>query len=69
VVDVEIFFLAAGPRQLSHSRVRVSRDSWPYFTVSHSNSSNLEDQVPVFIPPGTGFLSPRLLRLAGLRRK
>jgi hypothetical protein len=26
--------IVAGPRQRSHSRVRVLRDSWPYFTVS-----------------------------------
>jgi hypothetical protein len=28
------FTIAAGPRQRSHSRVRVSRDSWQYVTVS-----------------------------------
>jgi hypothetical protein len=31
--------IAAGPRQRSHSRVRVPRDSWPYFTVSDSRHS------------------------------
>jgi hypothetical protein len=31
------------------------------------DSPNLEGQVPVFISPGTGFLSRRLLRFAGLR--
>jgi hypothetical protein len=30
------FTIAAGPRQSSHSQVRVPRDSWPYFTVSDS---------------------------------
>jgi hypothetical protein len=30
------FAIAAGPRQRSHSRVRVPRDSCPYFTVSDS---------------------------------
>jgi hypothetical protein len=30
------FTIAAGPRQRSHSRVRVPRRSWPYFTVSAS---------------------------------
>jgi hypothetical protein len=28
------FVYAAGPRQYSHSRVRVPWESWPYFTVS-----------------------------------
>jgi hypothetical protein len=30
------FTIAAGPRQRSHSWVRVPRDSWPYFTLSDS---------------------------------
>jgi hypothetical protein len=30
------YTIAAGPRQRSHSRVRVPWDSWPYFTVSDS---------------------------------
>jgi hypothetical protein len=30
------FTIAAGPRQLSHSRVRVPRDSRPHFTFSDS---------------------------------
>jgi hypothetical protein len=30
------FTIAAGPHQRSHSRVRVPRDSWPYFTVLDS---------------------------------
>jgi hypothetical protein len=30
------FTIAAGLRQRSHSRVRVPRVSWPYFTVSDS---------------------------------
>jgi hypothetical protein len=33
------FTIAAGARQRSHSRVRVPRDSWPHFTVSHSRLS------------------------------
>jgi hypothetical protein len=37
------FKIAAGPRQRSHSRVRV--------TISDSRPPNLEDQVPVFISP------------------
>jgi hypothetical protein len=30
------FTIVAGPRQRSHSRIRVPWDSWPYFTVSDS---------------------------------
>jgi hypothetical protein len=30
------FTVADGPRQRSHSRVRVPRDSWQHFTVSDS---------------------------------
>jgi hypothetical protein len=30
--------IAAGPRQCSHSQVRVPGDLWPYFTVSYSTS-------------------------------
>jgi hypothetical protein len=45
------FTIAAGPRQRSHSRVRVSQDSCPHFTVSDSRHPNLEGQVPVFISP------------------
>jgi hypothetical protein len=45
------FTIAAGPRQRCHSRVRVPRDSWPYFTVSDSRPPNLEGQIPVFISP------------------
>jgi hypothetical protein len=40
--------IAAGPRLRSHSRVRVPRDSRPYFTVSDSGLPHLEGQVPVF---------------------
>jgi hypothetical protein len=32
----KLFTVAAGPRQLSHSRDRFPRDSWPYFTASDS---------------------------------
>jgi hypothetical protein len=45
------FKIAAGPRQYSHSRVRVLLDSWSYFTVSYLRPLNLEGQVPVFISP------------------
>jgi hypothetical protein len=45
------FTVAAGPRQRTHSQVRVTRDSWPHFTVSFRDSPNLEGQVPVFMCP------------------
>jgi hypothetical protein len=59
------FTIAVGPRQRSHWRVRVPRDSWPYFTVSDSRLPlpggpgpriymPQEKGDPV-IPPGTGF--------------
>jgi hypothetical protein len=37
--DVSAFTFASGPRQRSHSRVRVPRDSWPHFTVSDFRDS------------------------------
>jgi hypothetical protein len=40
------FKIAAGPRQRSHFRVLVPRDSWPYFTVSDS-------RLPFSSPPTT----------------
>jgi hypothetical protein len=68
---------AAGSRQRSHLRVRVPRDSWPYFTVSGSWLHQLGGSGPrIYIPqeqggpviaPGTGFPFRRLLRLTGLR--
>jgi hypothetical protein len=71
------FTMAAGLRQRSHSRVRVPRDSWPYFTVSDSRLPQPGGPGPrIYIPqeqggpvitPGTGFPFRRLLRLAGLR--
>jgi hypothetical protein len=45
------FTIVAGPRHCSHSRVQVSRDTWPYFTVSNWDSPKLEGQVPAFISP------------------
>jgi hypothetical protein len=51
------FTTVAGPRQRSHSRIRVPRYSWPYLTVSDSRLPNLEGQVPYLYPPGTGFSS------------
>jgi hypothetical protein len=63
----------------AHSRVRVPRDTWLYFTVSDSSLPqpggpgpciyvHQEHGGPV-IPPGTGVPFLRLLRLAGLRWK
>jgi hypothetical protein len=40
------FTIASGPRQRSHSRVRVPWDAWPYFTVSDS-------RLPFLSPPRT----------------
>jgi hypothetical protein len=70
------FTIAAGPRQRSHSRVRVRRDSLPYFTVSDSRLPQLggpgprvyipQEQGGPVIPTGTGFQFRRLQRLAGL---
>jgi hypothetical protein len=63
--------------RLSHSRVRVPRDSWPYFTVLDSRLPKPEGPGPrIYIPqeqggpvlpPGIGFLFRRLLRLSGSR--
>jgi hypothetical protein len=71
------FTIAAGPRQRSHSQVRVPRDSWPHFTVSYSRPLQpgrpgpriyiSQEQGSLVIPSGTGFPFRRLLRLAGLR--
>jgi hypothetical protein len=71
------FTIAAGPRQRSHSWIRVPRHSWPYFTVSDSRLPQPGRTGPrIYIPqeqggpviaPGTGFPFRLLLRLAGLR--
>jgi hypothetical protein len=68
------FTITAGPRQRSHSWVRVPLDSWPFFTVSHSILTQPGGPDPLIYippgsgwPPGTGFPFRRLLRLAGLR--
>jgi hypothetical protein len=73
----QLFIIAAGPRQSRHSRVRVPRNSWSYFTVSYSRLPPhggsgpliyiLQEQGGPIIAPGTGFPFHRLLRLAGLR--
>jgi hypothetical protein len=71
--------IAAALPQRSHSRVRVPRDSWPYFTASDSRLPQPGGPGPrIHIPqeqggpvilPGIGFPFRRLLRLAGLRCK
>jgi hypothetical protein len=71
------FTIAACPRQRSHSWVRISWDSWPYFTVSDLRLPQPwgpgariyipQEQGNPVIPPGTGFPFHRLQRLAGLR--
>jgi hypothetical protein len=45
------FTIVAGPRQRSHSQVRVPRDSWPTLVSQIRDFPNLEGQVPVFIFP------------------
>jgi hypothetical protein len=50
------FTIAAGPRQRSHSQVRVPRDSWPHFTVSDSILSACKAMSPYLYPPGTWWL-------------
>jgi hypothetical protein len=71
------FTIAGGPRQRSHSQVRVPRDSWTNFTVSDSRLSQpagpgprvyiSQEQGSLVIPPGTGLPFRRLLRLAWFR--
>jgi hypothetical protein len=70
------FTVATGPRQHSHFRVRVSRDWWPYLSVSDSRLPEPggpgpriyipQEQDGLVVPPGTGFPFRRLLLLAGL---
>jgi hypothetical protein len=45
------FTIYGGPRQRWHSRVRVPRDSWPYFTVSDLRLPQLGGPGPLFISP------------------
>jgi hypothetical protein len=71
------FTIAAGPRQRSHSQVRIPWNSWTYFTLSNSRLPQPGGQDPLIyipheqggpvIPPGTGFPFRRLLLLAGPR--
>jgi hypothetical protein len=71
------FTIAAGPHHCSNFLVLLSRDSWPYFTVSDSRLLqpggtgpriyiSRENGGPVIVP-GTGFHFLRLLRIAGLQ--
>jgi hypothetical protein len=72
-----LFTIAAGPRQRSHSQVRVSRDSWPNYSDSDSRLPQSggpgpriyipQEQGDPVIPPGTGFPFRRLQRLAGIQ--
>jgi hypothetical protein len=51
------FTTAVGPRQRSHSRVRVPWDSWPYFTVSDSILPKPGEPGPrIYIPQELGSL-------------
>jgi hypothetical protein len=71
------FTIAAGLSQRSHSRTRVPRDPWSYFTVSDSRLLQPGGPDPrIYIPqerdgpltsPGIGFTLRRLLWLAWLR--
>jgi hypothetical protein len=56
------FTIAAGPRQRSHSEVRVPRDS-SHFTVSDLRLPQPEGPGPVFIPPSNkvAWFYPRAL--------
>jgi hypothetical protein len=48
----------AGPRQRSHSSVRVPRNSWSYFTVTDSRLPlTWRDRSPYLYPPGAGWPS------------
>jgi hypothetical protein len=63
------FTIAAGPRQRSHSWVRVPRDSWPYFTLSDSRVHQPGGPGPrIYIPQDQGdwvpFSSPLTTRRA-----
>jgi hypothetical protein len=70
------FTIAVGPRQHSHSWIRVPRNSWPYFTISDSRFLQpgrpgpciyiLQEWGGPILLPGTGFPFCRLIRLSGL---
>jgi hypothetical protein len=52
------FTTAAGPRQRSHSHVRVSRDSWPHFTGGPGPLIYIPKKrvAQLYPPPALGFL-------------
>jgi hypothetical protein len=56
------FVYAAGPRQPSHSGVRVPCDSWPYFTVSNF-------RLPFSSPPATRRVMVKVFEPASTRVK
>jgi hypothetical protein len=71
------FTITVGPRQHSHSQIRVPRDSWQHFAVTDFRLPQAGGPCPqIYIPqeqggpvitPGTGFPFRRLIRLAGLQ--
>jgi hypothetical protein len=61
------FAVAASPRQLSHSQVRVPRDSATFYCLRCETPPTWRARSPYLYPPGTGFLFRHLLRLAGQR--
>jgi hypothetical protein len=73
------FTIADGPRQRSHSQVRLPRDSWPHITVPDSRLPQPGGPSPrIYIPQDlggqviplvTGFPFRRHLQFAGLRWK
>jgi hypothetical protein len=72
-----LFTTDAGPRQRSHSQVRLTRDPLPYFSVSDTRFPQTggpglriyisQKQGDPVVPQGIGFPFRRLLRLAGPR--
>jgi hypothetical protein len=47
------FTIAAGPRRLSHSRVRVPRDSWQYYGLRFETPPTWRARSPYIYPPRT----------------
>jgi hypothetical protein len=59
------FLIVAGPRQRSHSRVPVRRNSWPYFSVSDSRLQQPGEPGPrIYIPQEQGGGLPNITRIA-----
>jgi hypothetical protein len=60
------FTLAAGPRQRTHSQVRVSRNSWQYFPVSYSRLLQPSGRGPrIYIPQEQGGVAQLYSRALG----